>query len=495
VTRGSVEVVIRSKGALQARESTRIHSEVEMEANIIYLAKEGETVKAGDVLVKLDPTNLKQRIDNLKEALDQALGELDSSVTEVQIQETDNTNRVEKAELTLKQARQELEKYEQGDAPILKRKLEIRLEETDSDLKRKIDKYAQMPGLLKEGFVTASQVEEERINVEKAKVEWETAKQELAVFKAYRHPMELERKKSEVKQTQSDLEAVKKRNDSQLKQRRVTRQARENRVQKLRDEIEDLESKLGKMVIPAPTGGLVIYGEPDERRWRRGGNDVQVGSRVWPQHTIITLPDLSEMIVSFRIHESDINKIKPGMKGMVTVESFGKRVFTGRIHRVAKLANSGGWRSDPEVKEFDVEMLLEGKNLGLRPGVSAHVELVCSRVDDVLRVPVSAIHGRPGTFYCVVETADGPAKKNVSLGLISESLVEVHSGLAEGDTVVLGPPPDLGKAGKKEEGAGHSSAGNGEAPAKGGGEGTDRGSMSKGTPHQGGAGKGAKTGN
>ena len=65
VGRGSVEVVLRSKGELKARKFTRIHSEVEMEAKIIQLAKEGETVKAGDVLVKLDPTELQQVVVNL----------------------------------------------------------------------------------------------------------------------------------------------------------------------------------------------------------------------------------------------------------------------------------------------------------------------------------------------------------------------------------------------------------------------------------------------
>jgi HlyD family secretion protein len=453
VTSGEIEVVIRAKGALQARNYTRIHSEVEMEAKIIDLVKEGEMVKTGDLLVKLDPTDLQKRIDDKKVTLDQALVNLDAATAEVQIQETDNKNKLDRATLTAKQSKQEMEKYKQGDAPIQRRKLEIRLEETDSDLKRKNEKYGQMPELLREGFVTPSQVEEERINVEKAKVEWETAKRELEVFKTYRHPMELERKKSEVTQALSDLEAVKKRNASQLKQRQVNRQGQANRVGQLREEIRDLESKLTKMIILAPTGGLVIYGAQEERHWRRGGgDDIAVGSRVWPQKTIITLPDLSEMTVKFRIHESDINKIKPGMSGIVTVESFGKRSFTGRITRIAKLANTGGWRFDPEVKEFDVEMLLEGRDLGLMPGVSASIEIITAKAENVLRVPVTAIHGRPGAYFCVVDGSGGKERKDIVLGLISDTHAEVKTGLAQGDRVVLGPPPDLG--GKPDDGKG-----------------------------------------
>ncbi|MHC4597731.1 MAG: efflux RND transporter periplasmic adaptor subunit [Planctomycetota bacterium] len=492
VTRGEIEVVIRSKGALQAKEFTRIHSEIEMEAKITFLAEEGEMVKAGDVLVKLDPTDLEKRIDDRKTALDQALVQLDAAVSEVQIQETDNKNKLDRSRLTLKQAQQELEKYKQGDAPIEKRRLEIRLEETASDLKRKQEKYAQMPQLLEEGFVTAAQVEEERINVEKAKVDWETAQKELEVFKSYRHPMELERKKSGVTQAESDLEAVKKRNTSQLKQRIITRQGHETRVRTLKEKIADLESKLQKTVIPAPTGGLVIYGEPEERhRHRRSGNEIQVGTRVWPQNTIITLPDLSEMLVSFRIHESDISKIRLGLEGLVTVESFGKKTFRGRITRIAKLANAGGWRSDPEVKEFDVEMLLAGKNIGLMPGVSAHVELVTARAENVLRIPVTAIHGRPGAYHCFVETASTQERREVVLGLVSDSLAEVKSGLSEGETVVLGPPPDLGgeaeKEGTKDGAKGMPPAGAGKAP-QGKGKGREhRGTKGRPSGEKGGA--------
>jgi multidrug resistance efflux pump len=440
--RGPIEIKVRAVGSLKAKKFTRIRSHVEMEAKIIFLAEEGSTVKAGDILVKFDPTDLDRQIKTMKRNLDEALASLDAAETELSIQEIDGKNQVAKADLALGQAEKAVERYEKGDAPIQKRKLQISLEEAKSDLDRKQEKFKQMPELLKEGFVTALQVEEERINLEKAKVGWESAKRELELFETYTYPMELDRKNANVETARIDLEAVKKRTASQLKQRTASKLSRENHVRELRQELQELQEKIGKMVLKAPTGGLVIFGESGERRRWRDDDEIRVGSRVWPRETIITLPDMSEMIVQFRVHEADINKIRPGIEGSVVVDSYGAKTFKGKIIKIADLANAGGWRSDPDVREFDVEILLDGRDLGLKPGVTARVEIVVDRKEDVLRVPITAVHGKPGEFHCFVQRGGGIVAQAVELGMTSETHSEVLSGLDAQDTVLLGAAPE-----------------------------------------------------
>ena len=79
---------------------------------------------------------------------------------------------------------------------------------------------------------------------------------------------------------------------------------------------------------------------------------INVGVMLRTHHqTIITLPDLSNMQVTLRIHEMDIERIRKGMPVTVTVESAGSESFPGKITKIAELASTGGWRSDPEVKQ------------------------------------------------------------------------------------------------------------------------------------------------
>ncbi len=453
VERGPIEVVVRATGSLKAKKSTEIHSEVHMETKIIGLVPEGTWVKPGDLLVELDPTSLEKAIENDEESLDQAKAELEAARTDLEIQKADGENQKAKAELALEQAKQELEKYEQGDAPIQERKLIITEKEAKSKTERLRENYEEMLVLKEQGFFTETEVEEERIQKERAEVDWETAKEELKLFRKYTRPMTLAKKRSAVDQTENDLEAVKKRTSSQRKQQEVRVAQRERRVRKLQEQIEDHRKKLEKMKLLAPTAGIVIYGEPQRRAWR-SDDDIQVGAKVWPQHTIITLPDLSEMTVIFRVHESNIDKIEKGMTGTVTVESFGNRSFQGEIIKIANLANTGGWRSDPDVKQFDVEMLLSGTNLALKPGVTAKVEIVVEKNDDALRIPVSAVHGKPGDHFCFVRREGAFHKIGIGIGIASDRFVEVVSGLAEGDEILLGEEPESATEEEDEENEG-----------------------------------------
>jgi len=448
VGRGDVDVAVGATGTLKARNSTRIHSELQREGKIIFLAAEGALVKKGDVLVRLDPTELQREMENVERELAAARANRDTAVVEFRIQESDGKNQIKKADLSLKQAEQDLKKYKEGDAPIQENKLRITLEEARSNEDRARAKYEQMPMLREKGFVTASQEEEERIRWEKAKVELDSARRELELYQAYTFPMEGARREEAVEQARSDLEAVKLRSDSQLKQRESGQLQASNAVKNAERQKSDLVEALGKLEIGAPTDGLVIYGQAGERRWR-GEEEIKVGARVWPTVTIITLPDLSEMEIVFRVHESDIGKVRPGMEGRVVIESVADRVFPGAVTMVASLANAGDWRQDESVRTFEAEFRLAGKDLGLKPGTSARVEIPVGRKENALRIPVAGVHGEPGRFFCFASGPRGWERRDLALGLSNDAFAEVVSGLSEGESILLGAPP--GDAGNPAE--------------------------------------------
>jgi HlyD family secretion protein len=450
VGRGDVDVSVGATGTLKARNSTKIHSELQREGKIIFLVAEGTLVKKDEVLVRLDPTELQRELENVERELATARANLDTAVVEYRIQESDGKNQIKKADLALKQAEQDLKRYKEGDAPIQENKLRIALEEGRSSEDRARTKYEQMPMLRQKGFVTASQEEEERIRWEKAKVELDSARRELELFQTYTFPMERARREEAVEQSQSELEAVKLRSDSQLKQRESGKFQAESLVKNIERKKRDIDEGLSKLTISAPTDGLIVYGDAGERRWR-SDDEIKVGGRVWPHMTIITLPDLSEMELVFRVHESDIGKIRQGMAGKVVVESVADRVFPGEVTMVANLANAGDWRQDETVRTFEAEFRLAGKDLGLKPGISARVEIPVGRKENALRVPVSGVHGEPGRFFCFVSGPRGWERRDLVLGLSNDAFAEVLSGLSEGDSILLGAPP--GDAGNAAAGA------------------------------------------
>ena len=76
---------------------------------------------------------------------------------------------------------------------------------------------------------------------------------------------------------------------------------------------------------------------------------------------------------------------------------------------------------------------------GLMPGMSAEVEVIIARYNDVLTIPVAAVVGTPEAQFCWVKTSDGPQRRSLELGDTNDVYTVVKGGVNEGDEVFLNP--------------------------------------------------------
>ena len=82
---------------------------------------------------------------------------------------------------------------------------------------------------------------------------------------------------------------------------------------------------------------------------------------------------------------------------------------------------------------------IDSDPVGLRPGMTAAVEVLIANLKDVLSVPVQAVVEKSGKFYCWVQTPQGVEGRPVVLGMANNTRIEVKDGLAEGERVLLNP--------------------------------------------------------
>lgn len=82
--------------------------------------------------------------------------------------------------------------------------------------------------------------------------------------------------------------------------------------------------------------------------------------------------------------------------------------------------------------------------------MTAEVELVLERVENVLQVPIAAVFAEQEKTYCWRMNGSAPERVSVKVGRMNEKRVEIVAGLAEGDRVLLAPPV-TGKAGGSEQ--------------------------------------------
>src|SRR5262249_24713421 len=143
---------------------------------------------------------------------------------------------------------------------------------------------------------------------------------------------------------------------------------------------------------------------------------------------LIYLPDLNDMEVIALLNETVVNKVRVGMTASVQVEGLPNRSMRGKVTKIAQLALPD-WRSD--VQYFEGTVKLEDPIPGLRPGMTAQVEVAMPRAEDVLAVPSEAVTIDDGQDICFVIHGEDLERRPVKLGRVTEELTEVTQGLKE----------------------------------------------------------------
>ncbi len=199
---------------------------------------------------------------------------------------------------------------------------------------------------------------------------------------------------------------------------------------------------LGKTEIVAPLDGTVT------RLPVREGEMVVIGIQNMPGTTILTISDLAVINAEVKVAEAEILDVKVGQPATVTLEALPGRSFAGEVVEVGAsalpLVGTGA-----AAREFKVKVRVkdspphEGRQEGLRPGLTADAEILVGEAKDALAVPLQAVvlrgeagRERPGVF-----AGEGKAARFVPVetGMIGGLEIEVKKGLEEGREIVAGP--------------------------------------------------------
>jgi HlyD family secretion protein len=437
VRRGTLKVTLTERGTLKTRNAVHIRSAVQGRTPIEWLIEEGSRVEQGDIVVELEKQETQRRIDELEKSLISIEIELNSSRTEVAIQTEQNKTDHEKSQLALEVAQVEKEKLLLGDIPKEERRLDLAIEKAQSERNRAEGLWEDMPQMLEKGFVTPDEFEQERINLKEKREGLITATQERKLYKDFEKPLNIKQKSAAVTEAHRGVERVAKQAETKMGSLRVKVSQDERRLEESQEELAREQYDIERMTIVAPSAGVVFYGNPD-RPWE--AEEIKVGENVYFNRVILTLPDPSEMAVSINIHEADIDKISEGMASVIRSDVQKDRVFHGEVIKIDSVANAGNRRWGDQIRRFKVEISLQGNDLELKPGTSAEVEIHTADLEDVLYVPIQAVHAESGKYFCFLDPSFRNSKVEVEVGRSNDSFLEITSGLEEGQPILLYRP-------------------------------------------------------
>ncbi len=155
------------------------------------------------------------------------------------------------------------------------------------------------------------------------------------------------------------------------------------------------------------------------------------GEYMMEDTTIYSLISTDSFCLKAEIDELDIDKINVGQTATVVFDAFEDEEYEGTIEKISGLGtNSGG------VTNYTVTIDIPGADK-LKTAMSATATIVTDEKDNVLLIPVDAVHSDNGKRYVTVRKGDEDTETEVTLGLVNNTVAEVTDGLSEGDIVVI----------------------------------------------------------
>ncbi|MCP4450345.1 MAG: hypothetical protein GY809_02710, partial [Planctomycetes bacterium] len=393
VTHGDLIVTVTEQGTLESAENTEIKCKVRGENVIIWVIESGSFVKAGDELIRLDTL-----------AIEDAIAEQTKTAHLTR-------SGAERAKANMARAELAVPEYLEGRYRTAVMTLEKTLTIASSNLLTAQNMLAHAETMDRRGYVSGLELQEKRFAVTQAELYVGVTETQIKELKDFTKAMEMETLKGA-------LNTARARYDAEAERARLDADRRDL----VRDELKHC-------VVKAQRDGLVIY--PRSHRWKRTP-DIEEGATVHKDQALLLMPDLLHMQVKVGIHESVVDKIRPGMTARIAIPG---HTLVGEVATVAPVTRPGGWWSGNVVK-YDTVISLPSMP-GLKPGMTAEVVLVIARHENVLTVPLTAVAETAQGAFCWIQTVHGIERRALELGDNDHDFAVVHAGLQPGDEVVL----------------------------------------------------------
>jgi HlyD family secretion protein len=440
VRRSDFLISIVEGGNLQAVNEISIRNEVEGVDRIIFIVPEGSYVKKGDLLVELDSSNARDQVNLQTINFEKSQFALVQAQEQYQIQKSVVESDVRSAELKLEFAKTDLKKYLEGEARQERRKAEIDIANIEEKLAIDNDRLKWSEKLHQQGFETKSNLDSDRLKVSQSKLSLETATNNLWMIETFDYSKKRRLYESNVEEAASDLERIKHQGQRKLAQYEADVRTQEITLELSKTKLERDKKNLDAAKIIAPQDGLVVYPVSDSHF--SSESLIEEGATVRNRQVLIKLPDVSEMKVTVKIHESHINMVQLGQPAFVVLDSMPDRRFNGFVNKVGLLPDSQSRYGNPNLKVYATEVVVKDDLPDIKPGVSARAEIVITNLQNVITVPIQTVATKQGRPVVYLADEEPPKPVPIAVGMYNTKFIEVITGLKEGDQILLAPPFD-----------------------------------------------------
>ena len=300
----------------------------------------------------------------------------------------------------LTRAEQEMASLEQAELPLELMDLESKLADVQADRAAEERFLESVRNLAGRDLMATGEVSRQEAKVEAQRVREEQLRKRIGLTRDHLHTARLAKARAA---------------------REAARQQRDFTARQL--ELCEVRAPAAGIAtrVPLPVGG-------DYRT-------VHVGDTLFHNQVFMCLPDAGEHIVRGTIGEAELPWVKPGAPVIARAPAFPDLELTGQVEQVGAMAQTRPgqpvWR-----KFFPVRIALEPLPAEMPVGITVQADILAGEARGVLRLPREAVTWRDSR--AVVRRPNGGGEEiPVETGLADATHIEIRSGLAEGDRVLL----------------------------------------------------------
>jgi len=403
---GTLTVKLPENGVLSRPETTTIAAAAAGNITRI-LAKEGQHVSRGDLLMKLDDRQIASTVSGDQATVAQAQATLSSAQARLQADinaknEGQISGGLGAASIGVSGASQLV----QAQQTLTSAKLNL---ETAKET------YAADQELYKIQGLPRQQLDKDKAAYDDAASNAQSAQRQYDLLK------------QELRETGGQL-------DSQIAADRISLASAQAQVASADATLRLHTSNLADTEVRAPFDGVIQ--QLGTAPTTGSTTQLSVGDAVTPGEVLFTIAGAGPMVVKAQVDEQDIINVKIGQSAIVSGEDFPGHALPGKVTNIAAVVlqvNQAG----NSAKNVETTVSLQQDYPFLRAGMSCDVDIVTGKAVNALVVPLAAVSDDANKHYAFIVKNGKATRVAVEKGLASDTDVVISSGLKSGDVIAV----------------------------------------------------------
>lgn len=394
---------ISSHGEVESSKNVEVRCEVHSRdstwVRILEVIPEGTRVKKGDFLMRLDASGLETDLSQQEIVCEQSKAAVVAARTKHEIA------------LRAKQA------YLDGEYRLAKEESETALLSAQNREEQSRQYLEASRKLYAKGFITAQQLQADEFALKAAQTDLKLAQLKLDLLERYTKPVKLLSLDTALATTKAKLKTAE--YTSKINDRKLA----------------DIRKQIQRCIVRAPVEGEVVLAH----LFHEGhAHMIEPGEMTAEKRTLVKLPDPKRMQVKAKIEEDKIALARPGLPVRIMLEAFPGLELPGKVVHVNEFPEPESWMS-ADTKQYEATIRIDAPLDGLRPGLSAQVNICVEQSEAEVQIPCQAVLKHGAKTYCITCKNGRCEAHEVALGPNNGQKVVIRSGIAEGQEVVLAP--------------------------------------------------------